>query len=140
MSFLESSFDENDLADFEGKGKYSDPELDLGKHTAPTAITFLPSDTLGKQYQNQLFIGTTGGIIFDFRLNEDRTGLVLTGSLEDKVSNDIEDLEDATFAEVFETITDLEVGPDGYLYGTSYAKNGTVFRIVPSTASSDDIK
>jgi aldose sugar dehydrogenase len=138
MSFLESSFDENDLVDFGGKGKYSDPELDLGKHTAPTAITFLPSDTLGKQYQNQMFIGTTGGRIFDFELNEDRTGLALIESLEDKVSNDIDDFEDATFAELFETITDLEVGPDGYLYGTSYAKNGTVFRIVPSTTSSDD--
>jgi len=135
MSFPDSDFDEKDLVDFGGKGKYSDPELDLGSHIAPTAITFLPSNALGKQYQNQIFVGNTGGTIFNFQLNEDRTGLLLTGPLEDKISEDIDDLEDVIFAEVFETITDLEVGPDGYLYGTSYAKDGTIFRIVPTAVS-----
>jgi len=133
MSFPDSDFDEKDLVDFAGNGKYSDPELDLGSHIAPTAITFLHSDRLGKRYENQMFVGTTGGTIFNFQLNEDRTGLVLTGPLEDKISEDTDDLEDVTFAEVFETITDLEVGPDGYLYGILYAKNGTIFRIVPIT-------
>src|SRR5215204_261739 len=101
MSFPDSDFDEKDLVDFAGNGKYSDPELDLGSHIAPTAITFLHSDRLGKRYENQMFVGTTGGTIFSFQLNEDRTGLVLTGPLEDKISEDTDDLEDVTFAEVF---------------------------------------
>ncbi len=137
MSFPDSDFDEKDLVDFAGNGKYSDPELDLGIHIAPTAITFLHSDSLGKRYENQMFVGTTGGTIFNFQLNGDRRELLLTGPLEDKISEGTDDLEDVTFAEVHETITDLEVGRDGYLYGTSYAKNGTIFRIVPITTILD---
>jgi glucose/arabinose dehydrogenase len=39
----------NDLVDFGGKGKYSDPEFEWGDTVAPTAITFLNSDKLGIQ-------------------------------------------------------------------------------------------
>src|SRR5215204_834085 len=56
MSFPDSDFDEKDLVDFAGNGKYSDPELDLSNHIAPTAITFLHSDRLGKRYENQMFV------------------------------------------------------------------------------------
>jgi glucose/arabinose dehydrogenase len=133
MSFLDNNFDEKNLVDFEGKGKYSDPELDLGEHIAPTAITFLHSDRLGTQYESHMFVANTHGEIFNFELDGNRTGLLLTGTLEDKVSEGMDDLEDVTFGEVFGLVTDLEVGPDGYLYGISHAKNGELFRIVPVT-------
>lgn len=69
--------------------------------------------------------------IYHFDLNEDRTGLVLKGSLEDKVGNtsDIE-LQRRMFGNDFGIITDLEIGPDGYLYVLSFS-SGTIFRIAP---------
>lgn len=65
-------------------------------------------------------------------MNDDRTGLILKGSLEDKIA-DIYDLElqERTFGDDFGAITDLEIGPDGYLYGVSFA-SGTIFRTVPN--------
>jgi glucose/arabinose dehydrogenase len=108
-------FDPDDLTDFDGRGKYSDPELDLGQHIAPTAITFLHSNKLGKQYENDIFVGNTGGRIFHFNLSEDRTKLLLEGPLADKIADDLEELEEGKiiFGEYFGVITDLEVGPDG---------------------------
>jgi glucose/arabinose dehydrogenase len=138
MSFLYGDFDEEDLVDFGGKGMYSDPELDLGSHVAPTGITFLHSDRLGQRYEDQMFVATTGGRIFNLQLDEERTGLVLTGSIKDKISEHMDDLDDVVFGELFEVITDLEVGPDGYLYGTTYNEDGTVFRVLPVTAITDD--
>jgi len=38
------------------------------------------------------------------------------------------ELEDVVFAEGFEGITDIKVGPDGYLYLVSYAQ-GKIYRI-----------
>jgi hypothetical protein len=33
-------------------------------------------------------------------------------------------------------ITDVEVGPDGYLYILTFGKEGTLYKIVPTTANS----
>jgi glucose/arabinose dehydrogenase len=85
-----------------------------------------------------MFVATTGGRIFNLQLDEERTGLVLTGSIKDKISEHMDDLDDVVFGELFEVITDLEVGPDGYLYGTTYNEDGTVFRVLPVTAITDD--
>jgi len=48
-----------------------------------------------------------------------------------KIANSSNELEKVTFAEGFSGITDLEVGPDGYLYVLSYAK-GTIYRTSPT--------
>jgi glucose/arabinose dehydrogenase len=127
-------FDPDDLTDFDGRGKYSDPELDLGQHIAPTAITFLYSNKLGKKYENDMFMGNTGGRIFHFNLSEDRTKLFLEGPLADEIADDLEELEEGKiiFGEYFGVITDLEVGPDGYLYVLNYEENGSIFKILPS--------
>jgi hypothetical protein len=70
--------------------------------------------------------------IYHFDLNEDRTELLLNGSLADKVANssDVE-MQGKIFGNDFGVITDLEVGPDGYLYALSYM-TGTIFRIIPN--------
>jgi hypothetical protein len=39
------------LVNFEGKGKYSDPEFAWLQTLGPTALKFLNSDKLGKQYK-----------------------------------------------------------------------------------------
>ena len=128
----DTGFDPNkDLVDFGGRGIYSDPKLDWYDTVAPTAITFLDSDKLGTQYQNDIFVGSVkGGRIFNFNLNDNRTELVLDSPLDDKMADTDEELQDVTFGSNFGIITDLEVGPDGYLYVVSYG-HGEIYRILP---------
>jgi hypothetical protein len=52
----------------------------------PTALKFLNSNKLGKQYENDMFVGDFhGGIVYQFDLNGNRTALELDGFL--KVAN-----------------------------------------------------
>jgi glucose/arabinose dehydrogenase len=131
---MEEGFDiEKDLILFNGKGKYSDPEFSWKGGTVPTAVVFFHSDKLGKQYENDMFIGSASGNIYHFKLAGDaRAELALDGELADKIAESPDEVENVIFASGLKTITDLEIGPDGYLYGTSYDKDGSVFKIMPS--------
>jgi glucose/arabinose dehydrogenase len=123
------------LVDFSGKGKYSAPEFMWKSRHGPTALKFLDSDKLGKEYENDLFVGDLhNGTIYHFELNKERTELSLNGPLEDKIADENQELKETIFAQGFEGgITDLEVGPDGYLYVVSggWRPEGNVYRIVP---------
>ena len=122
---------EENIVDFEGKGKYSDPELVWMDTEGPTAVKFLNSDKLGMQYVNDMFVGDVhNGWIYHFDLNEDRTDLILDGLLADKIAHTQEEMRETIFGEGFGGITDLEVGPDGYLYVVSIGQ-GAIYRIVP---------
>jgi glucose/arabinose dehydrogenase len=132
----EGIFNDSDIEfiDFDGKGKYSDPEFVWDKPVAPTALVFLNSDKLGQQYENDMFVGSAKkGTIFHFDLNEDRKSLDLTGDLADLVYSKKDESSKIIFGENFGIITDLEVGPDGYLYVVSALKKseGAVYRIIP---------
>jgi glucose/arabinose dehydrogenase len=138
---------EEDLVDFNGRGKYSDPEFTWDYTVAPTDITFLNSDKYGTLYENDIFLGDyNNGYIYHFDLNPNRTGL----SLDTIEAKSLEELHDAgivfgegfsgfntkgqgadvIFNRGFGGITDLEVGPDGYLYVVSIGK-GSIYKIVP---------
>jgi len=121
------------LVDFEGKGKYRAPEFIWNKPVAPTALKFLNSAKLGSQYQNDMFVGDIkNGNLYHFKLNQDRTGLVLSGTLSNNISNRPQDSQPIIFASGFDGgITDLQVGPDGYLYVAAFA--GSIYRIVSSS-------
>ena len=120
------------FVNFNGKGKYSDPEFTWNYPVGVTSIEFFNSDKLGEEYKNDLFIGTfNDGLIYNFDLNNDRTQLVLNGELQDKVAETNEQLQDAIFGKNMDSITDLETGPDGYLYVLSIGE-GKVWRIVPA--------
>src|SRR5215204_42617 len=124
-----------DLVYFEGKGHYSPPEFTWDKSVAPTALLFLDSKNLGAEYENDMFVGSVDGQIFHFDLNDNRTGLLLKGVLEDKIASDDTEFADILFAEGFSIITDLKQGPDGNLYVVSALKQsksenvGAVYRI-----------
>ena len=119
------------LAEFGGKGKYSEPEFTFFDTVGVTAIKFLDSDKFGSEYRNDLFVSDIkNGNIYHFDLNPDRKSLVLDGPLSDKIANTPVELDGVKFAEGFSGISDLEVGPDGYLYVLAYGK-GTIYRIVP---------
>ena len=122
------------IIDFNGRGNYSQPELTLDETVAPTAIAFLHSDKLGMQYENDMFVGTFKDRLLHFKLQEpNRTDLILTANLSGRVAETLEDIEDVTFAEGLGIITDVEVGPDGYLYIVSGARSteGKIYRILP---------
>lgn len=122
------------LVDFDGKAKYSEPEFTWYTSVGPTSLKFLDSDKYGKQYQNDMFVGDfNSGNIYHFDLDLKRTKLILDGTLEDTVANTPEELQNVIFARGFGRITDMEVGPDGYLYILSlYEGQGAIFRIVPT--------
>jgi aldose sugar dehydrogenase len=124
----------DNLVDFGGNGKYRSPEFTWLNTTGPTALKFLNSDKLGKQYEDSMFVGDVNtGNLFNFKLDEERTGLDLAGPLSDKVANTPDELQDNNiFGSGFGVITDIQVGPDdGYLYVLTY--EGTIYRIAPSS-------
>jgi glucose/arabinose dehydrogenase len=98
-----------------------------------TALKFLNSDKLGKRYENDMFVADYNhGNLYHFDLNRDRTKLVLNGSLKDQIahSSERDGLGNILFGEGFGSVTDVEVGPDGYIYVVSYGQ-GKIFKIVP---------
>jgi glucose/arabinose dehydrogenase len=119
------------LVTFGGKGVYRAPEFTWLPTIGPTALKFLNSPRLGSQYQNDMFVGDVNtGNLYYFKLNQNRDGLVLNGALADKVANSLDELNSVIFGKGFGTITDLQVGPDGYLYVLTIG--GTIYRITPS--------
>jgi aldose sugar dehydrogenase len=88
---------------------------------------FFNSDKLGSQYKNDLFVADANtGSLYRFDLNENRTELELEKPLEDKIANTIGEMKDAIFANGFGRITDLEIGPDGYMYVLSSEDDGAI--------------
>ena len=69
-----------------------------------------------------MFVGDfNNGNLYHFDLSEDRSRLLLNGPLEDRVADNQDELQNAILGQGFSTITDIEVGPDGYLYVLTYA-------------------
>jgi aldose sugar dehydrogenase len=115
-------------------GRYSNPEFVWNNPVAPTAIRFLDSAALGERYVNDAFVASFNtGYIFHFELNDDRTGFVLDGNLADGVADEFNEADALVFAKNFGRITDMAIGPDGYLYVlTIQGLEGTIYRIVPA--------
>jgi glucose/arabinose dehydrogenase len=127
-------FDLNKLVTFGGKGKYSEPKLVWGKTAGLTSLIFLNSDKLGTQYRNDMFVADVhNGRIYHFKLNSDRTELILPDSIQSNLLTSLNapDMNEMLFGRGFGGITDLTVGPDGYIYVVSIGQ-GKIFRIVPT--------
>ena len=146
--------DTTGLFNYNNTGNYRSPEFTwYDPSTGPTAIVFLDSDKLGKKYANDLFIsGFHDGNIYNFKLDSNRTGLLLESPIADKVANVKNETRGISFGKGFGGVTDMKVGPDGFLYVLSlyaggddcahvqppgspcvyYSKplNGTIFRIL----------
>ena len=154
MSHLQLKFDPNTLADFNLKGKYSDPEFmwneEMGVDVVPTALKFIKSDKYGEKYENDMLLADfNDGRLYHFDLNKDRTELFSRGQPSSKIANSYDDILDQALAQFPGGIIDIQLGPDGHIYIVSLnAKHsncdrefegclvhggikGTIFRIVP---------
>jgi aldose sugar dehydrogenase len=125
----------DDLMQFDGS-QYADPVFSWLTSEGITDIEFLDSTKLGDRYTNNIFVGNfNNGNLYFFTVNDDRTGLTFEGSsgLEDLVADNDAEASAVSFGTGFEGgITDIETGPDGYLYILTF--NGSLYRIVPATS------
>jgi aldose sugar dehydrogenase len=133
FSSMQEIFDKQKLVTFDGRGKYDEPKLVWGNSTGLSSLVFLDSDKLGTQYRNDMFVGDVhNSRIYHFKLNNERNDLMLPKTVEEKfIENPINSgAKDIVFGSGFGGITDLTVGPDGYLYLISIGL-GKIFRILP---------
>ena len=129
MGIAPKGFDTRNLVDFNGNGNYSNPEFVWNQTVGPTDLKFLDSDKLGRSYKNTIFIGDfNNGYLYNFKLDKERSALLLDENLTDHIANTLNEAKNNIFAKGFGVITDLEVGPDGYLYILGY--DGSIYRIV----------
>src|ERR671915_2476910 len=85
------------------------------------------------------FVGDiTNGNLYFFEVNQTRMGLAFDNAeiQEDLIADDEEQLESITLGRGFGGITDLETGPDGFLYVLTFDQesdgDGKIYRILPS--------
>jgi glucose/arabinose dehydrogenase len=127
---------EEELMNFDGS-KYADPIFSWKDPVGLTDLEFLNSTALGLEYAYNLFVGDiNNGNLYYFELNDNRTGIKLDDNdledLTDQVADDDQELSETVLGSDFEDgITDIETGPDGFLYILTF--NGSIYRIVPVT-------
>jgi glucose/arabinose dehydrogenase len=127
---------EAELMVFEGS-RYADPVFSWKVPVGLTDMEFLNSTALGPEYAYNLFIGDiNNGNLYYFELDGNRTDIISDGNnledLADKVADDEQEISKIVFGSGFEEgITDIETGPDGFLYVLTF--DGSIYRIVPVT-------
>ena len=127
---------ENNLVNFLGSSSYADPVFSWGRAVGVTDIEFYNSDRLGNNYTNNIFVAdANNGHLYFFEVNEDRSGLKFGDSRlsDDLVASNDRERTEVTFSTRFpSSITDIETGPDGFLYVlTFHPTKGSLSRIVP---------
>ena len=123
--------------------KYADPVFNWLPSLGITDIEFLNSSKLGDKYTNNIFVGDIGaqtdGYLYYFEVNEDRTALKFDNSnqegLTDLIANNEEEMSEISLGTSFGGITDIETGPDGFLYILTLDRGadgeGNIYRITP---------
>jgi glucose/arabinose dehydrogenase len=106
-----------DLVSFTGS-HYADPKFSWFSSVAPTGLAFVNSLQLGPNHKDHLFVGDfNNGTIYRFKLNTDRDGFMFSGAgLADLVADNNTELQELVWAQGFDAIVDMKVGPDGKLY------------------------
>ncbi|HJU59950.1 MAG TPA: PQQ-dependent sugar dehydrogenase [Nitrososphaeraceae archaeon] len=136
-----SDITKDDLVNFPNS-KYADPVFSWFPSLGITDIEFLNSSKLGEKYANNIFVGDIGeitdGYLYYFEVNEDRTGIKFDSSsqigLTDLVADNEEEISAIALGTAFGGITDIETGPDGFLYILTLDRvsngEGKIYRIV----------
>ncbi|MDP9015941.1 MAG: PQQ-dependent sugar dehydrogenase [Thermoproteota archaeon] len=130
---------ETDLIIFNG-AKYEDPVFSWYAPVGVTDIEFLNSSELGDRYKNNIFVGDiNNGNLYFFEVNQDRSGLTfhdprLLDLVADPVKEGVSgELSSLILGEGFGRITDVESGPDGFLYILTY-EDGKIYKITKNTS------
>jgi aldose sugar dehydrogenase len=125
-----------DLVLFQGS-HYADPVFSWLRSVGVTDMEIFNSSSLGERYDYNMFVGDiNSGNLYFFTINQNRTGLDLSGiaGLEDLVADNDDELNAVIFGRGFTGgITDIETGPDGYLYILTLS--GDLYRLVPGAQS-----
>jgi glucose/arabinose dehydrogenase len=127
---------------------FSDPQLSWKFEVAPAGIGFMTGRGLGRQYENDLFMGGArtfleGGHLFRFNLTGNRQKVAVDDArLEDRVADnnfkfDITESESLLFGTNFGIGTDIETGPNGNLFVVSLS-NGAIYEIFRRHQDKDD--
>ena len=128
---------QENLVQFQGS-QYADPVFSWLRSEGITDMEIFNSSSLGERYAYNMFVGDiNNGNLYFFTINSNRTGLELGGiaGLEDLVADNIEELNAVIFGRGFSGgITDIETGPDGYLYILTLS--GDLYRMVPGAPPS----
>ena len=114
---------------------YDDPKFTWEAVVAPTGLDFAKFQETDV-YDNSLFVGDCNtGNLYKFELNENRDGFEFTSPfLQDNVVNYDEIMDEIIIGTGFGCVTDIERGPDGFLYVVSLSE-GTIFRILPTASA-----
>jgi aldose sugar dehydrogenase len=119
---------------------YSDPEFSWKHVIAPSALGFVGSGALGRQFRGDLFMGLAvpeadgGGLLFHMNLTGNRRKIAVDDRrLEDRVADnitfhDLTESESLLIGENFGVVTDIEQGPNGNLFVVSLDR-GAIFEI-----------
>jgi len=116
---------------------YVDPKFSWFDTVAPTSILFLNSCRWNAAVRHDALVGDNNfGNIYRFEPNPQRSAFVLTGGLADGVADDDSERTQAVWGSDFGVVTDLEIGPDGYLYVVSLS-DGSIYRVRPDFPMGD---
>ena len=121
-----SGLTEDELVNFPNS-KYADPVFSWLPSIGITDIEFLTSSKLGDKYVNNIFVGDIGdltnGYLYYFEVIDDRTGIKFDSNssssqtgLTDLVVDNEQEMSAIAFGTDFGGITDIETGPDGFLF------------------------
>jgi len=118
---------------------YDDPEFTWEAVVTPTGLDFAKFQETNA-YDNSLFVGDCNtGNLYKFELNENRDGFEFTSSfLQDNIINKNESMDEIIIGTGFGCVTDIERGPDGFLYVVSLSESA-IFRILPTASAANVI-
>jgi glucose/arabinose dehydrogenase len=114
--------------------KYGDPVFSWFRCRGLTCLAFLSTDRYGPAHKDTLLVAEVNGSwLMQFHLNKERDrvdvksasleGLVVKGDLPSEVQANQKEIMFATDAG---TMTDMQIGPDGWMYMCSY-RDGVVY-------------
>ncbi len=118
---------------------YGDPVFSWWDTVAPTAICFPVTGRYGAEIPQSVLVGDNNyGNIYRFPLTPTRDDISpASAELEDRVLDSLDVADPLYWARGFSVLTDIEVGPDGFVYAVGM-RDSSVFRIESPVVSAGE--